>query len=104
MGLPLLIDHYQEHKEADKAISFLSFLKMHYAGEHPLDGHPQKDMRLPFKASADTGSASCLFALPLNYSYIYVRCMPLDGALCFYYNAGKDHYAVQSIWQPPKLA
>ena len=47
--LPVLYDHFVEHRNLDKSIDMLDFLSMHYLG-HDLDDNDQdRDMQLPFK-------------------------------------------------------
>lgn len=50
--LPILIEHYEEHKSKNQQLSFIDFLKLHYESDH-LMGHPlnhdyEQDQRLPF--------------------------------------------------------
>ncbi|KAF2341934.1 hypothetical protein DMB71_06765 [Flavobacterium tistrianum] len=46
--LPILIEHYQEHKKI-MDLSFVDFLSMHYWGEDIKDNDADRDMQLPFK-------------------------------------------------------
>lgn len=46
--LPILIEHYQEHKKL-MDLSFIDFLSMHYWGEDLKDNDADRDMQLPFK-------------------------------------------------------
>lgn len=46
--LPILIEHYQEHKQL-MDLSFIDFLSMHYWGEDLKDNDADRDMQLPFK-------------------------------------------------------
>ncbi|MCX6182126.1 MAG: hypothetical protein NT150_09385 [Bacteroidetes bacterium] len=45
--LPLLVDHFIEHKEKDQNLSLLDFLAMHYSHSHTPDAD---DLKLPFKS------------------------------------------------------
>ncbi|WP_281632756.1 hypothetical protein [Flavobacterium luteolum] len=46
--LPILIQHYGEHKKL-MDLSFVDFLSMHYWGEDLKDNDGDRDMQLPFK-------------------------------------------------------
>ncbi|KAF2339698.1 hypothetical protein [Flavobacterium nitrogenifigens] len=46
--LPILIEHFQEHKKL-MDLSFIDFLSMHYWGEDLKDNDADRDMQLPFK-------------------------------------------------------
>ena len=50
-GLPFLLQHYRHHQTGNTSISFLEFLKLHYAGFHPDDKDSGEDNRLPFKST-----------------------------------------------------
>ena len=48
---PTLIQHYLQHRKKDSSLSFIEFIKIHYAGNaHPNDNDDSEDDRLPFKS------------------------------------------------------
>lgn len=49
LKLPVLCQHYNEHKETNKNLDVLDFLAMHYLGDDLNDNDHDKDMQLPFK-------------------------------------------------------
>ena len=51
--LPVIFEHFKEHRMEDKNISFLEFLDVHYMHGSPKDQDYDRDMQLPFKSSAD---------------------------------------------------
>lgn len=51
--MPVLVEHYQQHKKNNPGLSFLDFLFLHYAGEHPEDNDNDEDKELPFKSISD---------------------------------------------------
>lgn len=51
--LPILIQHYDEHKQL-MDLSFIDFLSMHYWGEDLKDNDGDRDMQLPFKTISST--------------------------------------------------
>jgi hypothetical protein len=48
LSLPVLFDHYREHKQGNKDISILSFIAMHYSSETK-GSDDQHHKQLPFK-------------------------------------------------------
>jgi hypothetical protein len=47
--LPVLVAHFNEHKQQSKDLSFVEFLRMHYATTNDGDNDSAKDNELPFK-------------------------------------------------------
>ncbi|CAN5873170.1 hypothetical protein BH11BAC4_BH11BAC4_05870 [soil metagenome] len=52
LKLPLVFQHFAEHRRDNKDISFLQFLDIHYMHGSPHDKDHAKDMQLPFKTTA----------------------------------------------------
>lgn len=50
--LPMLISHYQSHKQTDPEMNILAFLSLHYTADHPDDKDDDDDSNLPFKQAA----------------------------------------------------
>ena len=51
LKMPLLIEHYMEHKLDNGSLSLLSFMYMHYVGDDGDATDEQKDQNLPFKSA-----------------------------------------------------
>ena len=49
LKLPVLFQHYVEHKQRDSKVSLIAFLSMHYWGDDLNDNDNDRDMQLPFK-------------------------------------------------------
>lgn len=49
LKVPVLCQHFIEHRKADKEISMFDFIAMHYWGNDLNDNDDSRDMRLPFK-------------------------------------------------------
>ena len=47
--LPLLMEHYKEHKADNEEVTLLEFLYMHYGGNDQTSADDSKDSQLPFK-------------------------------------------------------
>jgi hypothetical protein len=50
LRLPVLVQHFQEHRTETPGISLSSFLILHYFSGHPKDADYDRDMQLPFRA------------------------------------------------------
>lgn len=101
--LPLLFQHYKEHKALDGSISFLQFLRIHYHDATVIDDDYARDMQLPFKnhdtchnisfnALTATSFPSVIEkpVLPCRHNYIISN----DDFLNTVY--------LSSVWQPPR--
>ena len=53
LKLPVVFQHFAEHQQEDKNISFFHFLCIHYLHGSPMDKDHDRDMQLPFKTSSE---------------------------------------------------
>jgi hypothetical protein len=74
--LPVLINHFIEHQQRDKKVTFFDFLSMHYWGKDINDNDQEKDMQLPFKDFSNNTTPPFFCPLfktftlrPISYSY-----------------------------------
>ncbi|WP_285009655.1 hypothetical protein [Pedobacter faecalis] len=101
--LPVLFQHYFEHKSLDNSISFLSYLEHHYGCVPHTDDDEERDNQLPFK-TPDMFSGKVLTSTPppSNSHLLRVDHIVLDQAK----RLSNDHIPHSSyagkIWQPPK--
>lgn len=107
LKLPVLIEHYFEHREKNPALTVMQFLKFHYEGNH-LENHPrdddyEHDRQLPFIIHTDVLNLSFVLALPFSFEIETKKSpidkehkvLPLDDTL-------SDNDFLSAIWQPPK--
>lgn len=103
LKLPILVEHYCEHKKLNPDMSFGGFLKMHY--DHPAkDADYKTDRKLPFIIHS---TLSLMFTINTAFSFEF------SGKEYKYYKVhntpsfDEDFYIkgyLHSIWQPPKYA
>jgi hypothetical protein len=98
LRLPLLVNHYQEHKEKVTDITFWEFLVMHYETDVP---HDDQDTRLPFKTCHHSLTSTAL----ATTSQKITLTMPLPVVVKQALSA--DHSApltscLEEIFQPPR--
>jgi len=74
--LPLLLEHFREHRQEEPDISWLSFLILHYFNDAPPDADYARDMQLPFK-TMEFSSATLALVRPQSESFtLLVRVVP----------------------------
>jgi len=104
MKLPVVFQHYNEHKQEDSSISVLRFLSIHYLHGSPKDKDYDRDMQLPFKTSGDCISSIAIAFVSLIVPFTISR--PAEIAEKKNYIV-LDQYVLSSylasIWQPPKV-
>lgn len=102
--LPLLVNHYYDHKQIDNAITVFSFLKLHYFEEEDgADADDSTDQKLPFKSVTHYIPPTVINAVP-DVSPI--------AEIIVHQSGMAQHRPVQKtfitshilsrIWQPPK--
>ena len=102
LKLPILFEHFAEHKQLDGKLSMWEFLCIHYAHGDVRDADYEKDMKLPFKTSSTHHSDN-----PLSF---FVKTCSLPTVLTFTNRTFLNHTPsskilsnhLESIWQPPK--
>lgn len=104
LKLPVLVQHYFEHKKLNNGLSFWLFIQAHYfnAG-NDTDNDDSRDRALPFKA-ADNTVLNAINALPgateTDNNYLLdikeLSHMLTDDTFV------SSQY-LSSIWQPPKV-
>jgi hypothetical protein len=103
LKLPLLIEHFVEHKEKTQSLSFWEFLCMHYSQQTDGDGDTDRDKQLPFKSHDGCSSAFMSGFMNGASSQISPKTRILTAC---YYSEYADTFLssahLSSIWQPPK--
>jgi hypothetical protein len=103
LKLPVIFEHYAEHKQEDKQITILEFLAIHYLHGSPRDKDYDRDMKLPFKTSNDCISTVSSVIIPVAFQFIIVNPLEISPKPIFFH---KDEFILSSfpasIWQPPK--
>lgn len=102
LKLPVLVQHFQEHKKEDKNISLVKFIIIHYFSNSPRDKDYDRDMQLPFKMA----DCTTLISVPAQPQSIAAE-RP-EFFIKRSYPAVKNNRILSShladIWQPPKYS
>ncbi len=104
LKLPVVFEHFAEHKKEDKNITFLQFLAIHYLHGSPKDADYDRDMQLPFKTSCDIAASFISAYMP---GAVQVSVMQPTVIVQGTKNVIQDEFLVSTylanIWQPPKF-
>ena len=102
MKMPVLFEHYREHRAQNNVSGFWSFIKLHYFDAFVVDDDYQKDRQLPFR-DTDCGlvvnTSICAFS-PVNMEII----PPVEPVReFFHFNDGPaPQFTSFDIFQPPR--
>ncbi len=103
LKLPVIFQHYAEHQQEDKSISFLQFLDIHYMHGSPKDKDYERDMQLPFKTPTQCISSIVPEFVPLMPEISIDKPIELSENKKSF---PKTQFILSSylsnIWQPPK--
>jgi len=103
LKLPVVFEHFAEHKKTNKSITFLQFLDMHYMHGCPKDRDYERDMQLPFKTADDCIAAISPAFIPAAIQPVTVPSIEIPGRNLY---IPRDQFIPSSylsrIWQPPK--
>ena len=98
--LPLLVEHFIEHKKLVGDISFWEFLAMHYNSN---TSHDADDSRLPFKDPTHSFTAPTL-AVPIHKIILRDNLLIAEVS---HISSHKESFIashLSDIFQPPRLA
>ncbi len=100
--MPLLIEHYIQHKNLNPEMSLTAFLKTHY--DHPVkDSDHDQDQKLPFVSHANLLSVVFTINPSLYFHCIGKVFSPIEIKKVFYKSALYNKEILNSIWQPPRF-
>ena len=104
LKLPLIFEHFAEHKKLDKDITFMQFLDIHYMHGSPHDADYDRDMQLPFKTCSHLNSGIQNGFVPFSISYTVPKPLIISKNKFFFTKSTfiASHYFA-TIWQPPKF-
>jgi hypothetical protein len=106
LKLPMLVQHFMEHKAENSQISFCEFLEMHYAAHSTHDADHKHDGKLPFKSCHCAHHAvvlHCTLAFLPNLCNSE-RVYPTEKKQRISrYRSAFSCASLGAIWQPPKF-
>lgn len=96
-SIPLLVEHYFEHREKVPEMSFFDFLSMHYKTDVP---HDSTDMKLPFKDHSTVTTP--IFGVPEQKIAVDARQIIDSREYSIYDVSFAPSTALDAIFQPPR--
>ncbi|MBX7050622.1 MAG: hypothetical protein K1X54_01160 [Flavobacteriales bacterium] len=101
--LPLLIEHFLDHKETNGDLGLLDFLVLHYSSESK-DADSDEDAQLPFKSREDgMHHVSLSTVIPSENLHLQFQSFPVSLSYISSYQKRDHNGAEKGIWQPPQL-
>lgn len=103
LKLPLLLEHFNEHKTLNEGTTLWSFMIMHYTNNDVKYADHEKDMRLPFKSHE--GSVHSIILIFIHNPAVLTLIKPIVIDLNEYNlleNSCFNSDFLSNIWQPPK--
>lgn len=105
LKLPLLIEHFTEHKEENRDVTLWQFLYMHYAMDNGKGTDNNKDKKLPFKSHDNFVSVISNIYTPLFSIVVIPKPTNIVEENTFKI---ADGFLLPSflsnIWQPPRVS
>ncbi len=100
LRLPILLEHYSQHKLKVRDISFWDFLVMHYKTDV---SHDSDDNQLPFKDPTHSFTATTL-ALPSHKIALRDAMALAKSDYCYSYSKWFIASHLSDIFQPPRIS
>lgn len=104
LKIPILFEHYKEHRQHNPGISFWSFIKLHYSDRIAVDDDYQRDQQLPFR-DADC----CLMTLTsvcecLQIAVEIGKPAEISKEFNLFNEENKPRFIAFDIFQPPRTS
>ena len=103
LKLPVLVQHYYEHKAGNKSVTLARFLQMHYMGQDDNDNDNLRDMQLPFKTMDDCCMIASNSLPPQRIQINEVLSYEVQQEFTLLNDAAPFTIAVADIFQPPRI-
>ncbi len=103
LKLPILVQHYFEHKAESKDISLSQFIVLHYFSGDPVDDDYARDMQLPFKTN-DCLQVITSIVVPEEIVFELPFETPLIKDFPKFHNDWIESSYAKSIFRPPQFA
>lgn len=102
LKIPVLVQHYYEHKAGNSSVTLYAFLQMHYLGNDNDDSDNTRDQSLPFKTMDDC----CFFASntlpPQKLQLILIDENNVIQKFALLNDASRFFLSPEDIFQPPR--
>lgn len=101
--LPVLVQHYYNHREENSDISLIHFLTLHYQTEDGTDKDAKEDSQLPFKSIEPAATVVFVSLTPPAFINIIANTQqPVMLVFVLYEELFLPSKYLAAIWQPPR--
>lgn len=100
--IPILYQHFVEHKTLNQQLTFVDFMSMHYWGEDIKDDDDERDMQLPFK-KIDLNLLHFLFIPTLKTFACSNKDVPIDTTYGQALSQVHFNPVLDSLFRPPQI-
>jgi hypothetical protein len=103
LKLPMLVEHYYDHRQENTNTSLMAFLIMHYQTEDGTDKDAKEDSQLPFKSMEHAATVAFVSLIPPSFIDITVKPdRPILRSFGIYKELFLPSQYLVAIWQPPR--
>lgn len=104
LKLPVLLEHFGEHRQRSPEVSFFQFLSMHYAQADTTDQDHERDMQLPFKTLSHSPMIWLGCIVPQHeISFPSAPVIVVAREQSFPKEEAWSSQYLSFIWQPPRF-
>jgi hypothetical protein len=102
LKIPILVQHFLEHKQQDPKTTFWAFIKEHYQGKFEMDADYKRDNQLPFRTANFISNTIVIFDPP-DPIEIPVSVPALKQEFTLFNDDNNPVSSFQDIFQPPRF-
>ncbi len=104
--VPVLFEHYSEHRGGNEQLSFFSFLREHYLNGNKQDPDYLRDMQLPFKTNTGALIVSHSISIPVPGITLIPSAPDTESKqqYPFVQYTWLPSSPINSIFQPPRIS
>lgn len=104
LKLPVLFEHFSEHKKSDSEMDFWSFIKLHYFEPLTYDHDYERDRQLPFQSTTALLITSVTMCECQMISFEVTPVIEVDNNYYLSNDNAKPQFSSFDIFQPPRCA
>jgi hypothetical protein len=102
LKMPLLLEHYKEHKLDNGNLSLISFIYQHYVGDDGNANDDQKDQNLPFKSAHFQMQNTVVFSV-FKYELPKIMVTQKQAGWPVMQSYSLSTIALDALFRPPKV-
>jgi len=102
LKMPLLLEHYKEHKLDNGNLSLISFIYQHYVGDDGNANDDQKDQNLPFKSAHFQMQNTVVFSV-FKYELPKIMVPQKQAGWPVMQSYSLFSIALDALFRPPKV-